>query len=260
MSSLTASDVSAHLGGRQVLDGVGLTIAPGRVTALVGPNGSGKTTLLRTCYRALPVTAGMVSLDGRDITSLRRRTLARAVGVSTQEPVSLGGVTVRESVRLGRTVTRGLFEPLAPDDAEVVDSVLARVGLTSLAERDVLALSGGERQRVSIARALAQQPEVLLLDEPTNHLDLHQQLSVLMLLRELAAGGLAVLLTLHDLRMATEYCDAMAVLHQGRVVATGAPEDVLAPGLLAEVFGVRGQVRPGPAGGRTLDVWGLADA
>ena len=204
MSTLSAHGVSARLGGRRILHGVDLTVAPGRVTALVGPNGSGKTTLLRTCYRALPSAAGMVTLDDADIASLRRRTLARAVGASTQEPVSLGGITVRESVRLGRTVTRGLLEPFGADDAAVVEDVLARVGLTELAERDVVALSGGEKQRVSIARTLAQRPEVLLLDEPTNHLDLHQQLSVLRLLRELAADGLAVLLTIHDLRMATE--------------------------------------------------------
>ncbi|KAA0918440.1 ABC transporter ATP-binding protein [Dietzia sp. ANT_WB102] len=260
MTTLTAFGVSARLGGRQVLDGVNLTVAPGRVTALVGPNGSGKTTLLRSCYRALPVSAGMVTLDDADIASLRRRSLARAVGASTQEPVSLGGITVRESVRLGRTVTRGLFEPFGGDDSAVVEAVLARVGLADLAGRDVLALSGGERQRVSIARTLAQQPDVLLLDEPTNHLDLHQQLSVLALLRELAADGLAVLLTLHDLRMATEYCDAVAVLHRGRLVATGAPEEVLDAAVLREVFGVRGEVCAGPDGRRTLDVRGLADA
>lgn len=259
MTTVSTHGVTARLGGREILGGVDLTVAPGRVTALVGPNGSGKTTLLRTCYRALPVTAGLVTVDDADITSLRRRTLARTVGVSTQEPVSLGGITVRESVRLGRTVKRRMFEPFGTDDSDVVDTVLAQVGMTALAERDVLALSGGERQRVSIARALAQQPEVLLLDEPTNHLDLHQQLSVLTLLRRLAADGLAVLLTLHDLRMATEYCDAMAVLERGRVVADGPPEKVLSPALLADVFGVRGEVRPGRAGGRTLDVWGLAD-
>jgi len=259
MTTLTAVEVSAGLGGRQILHGVDLTVAPGRVTALVGPNGSGKTTLLRTCYRALPVSAGMVTLDDADTATLRRRTLARRVGASTQEPVSLGGITVRESVRLGRTVKRGLFEPFGADDTAVVDSVLDRVGLTELAERDVLALSGGERQRVSIARALAQEPEVLLLDEPTNHLDLHQQLSVLTLLRELAAGGLAVLLTLHDLRMATEYCDAVAVLQRGRLLATGVPEEVLDAAVLREVFGVRGEVRARPDGRRTLDVVGLAD-
>ncbi|WP_206473594.1 ABC transporter ATP-binding protein [Dietzia sp. KRD202] len=260
MSTLSAHGVSARLGGRLILHGVDLTVAPGRVTALVGPNGSGKTTLLRTCYRALPSAAGMVTLDDADIASLRRRTLARAVGASTQEPVSLGGITVRESVRLGRTVTRGLLEPFGADDAAVVEDVLARVGLTELAERDVVALSGGEKQRVSIARTLAQRPEVLLLDEPTNHLDLHQQLSVLRLLRELAADGLAVLLTIHDLRMATEYCDVIAVLHRGHLVATGAPEQVLDAAVLREVFGVRGEVRAGPDGRRTLDVAGLADA
>ncbi|MCZ4541143.1 ABC transporter ATP-binding protein [Dietzia maris] len=259
MSTLSAHGVSARLGGRRILHGVDLTVAPGRVTALVGPNGSGKTTLLRTCYRALPVSAGMVSVDGADVSSLRRRTLARAVGASTQEPVSLGGITVRESVRLGRTVTRGLLEPFGADDSAVVEDVLARVGLTELAERDVVALSGGEKQRVSIARTLAQRPEVLLLDEPTNHLDLHQQLSVLLLLRELAADGLAVLLTIHDLRMATEYCDVIAVLHRGHLVATGAPEEVLDAAVLREVFGVRGEVRAGPDGRRTLDVAGLAD-
>lgn len=259
MTTLSALDVSAGLGGRQILHGVDLTVAPGRVTALVGPNGSGKTTLLRTCYRALPVSAGMVTLDDADTATLRRRTLARRVGASTQEPVSLGGITVRESVRLGRTVKRGLFDQFGTDDATVVDTVLDRVGLTQLAERDVLALSGGERQRVSIARALAQEPEVLLLDEPTNHLDLHQQLSVLTLLRELAAGGLAVLLTVHDLRMATEYCDAVAVLQGGRLVATGVPEEVLGAEVLREVFGVRGEVRARPDGRRTLDVVGLAD-
>lgn len=259
MTTLTAHDVDARLGGRQILHEVGLTVAPGRVTALVGPNGSGKTTLLRTCYRALPTSAGLVTIDDADIATLRRRALARTVGVSTQEPVSLGGITVRESVRLGRTVKRGMFESFGADDSDVVDTVLAQVGMTELAERDVLALSGGERQRVSIARALAQQPEVLLLDEPTNHLDLHQQLSVLTLLRGLAAEGLAVLLTLHDLRMATEYCDAMAVLRDGRVVADGTPEDVLDPSLLADVFGVRGEVRAGPGGRRTLEVTGLAD-
>lgn len=259
MTTLTAHNVSAQLGGQQILDGVNLTVAPGLVTALVGPNGSGKTTLLRTCYRALPVSTGLVTVDEVAVTSLRRRALARTVGASTQEPVSLGGISVRESVMLGRSVKRGLFESFGTDDATVVENLIARMGLTDLAERDILALSGGERQRVSIARALAQQPDVLLLDEPTNHLDLHQQLSVLALLRELAADGLAVLLTLHDLRMATEYCDTVAALHRGRLVATGPPEEVLDAAILREVFGVRGEVRAGPGGRRALDVWGLAD-
>lgn len=259
MSRVSADGVDARLGGRTVLNGVDLDVLPGQVLALVGPNGSGKTTLLRACYRALPVSAGAIAVDGADIARIRRRQLARTIGVSTQEPVALGGVTVRESVRLGRTVQRGWLESLRSDDAILVDRILAQVGLTELADRDVLALSGGERQRVSLARALAQQPEILLLDEPTNHLDLHQQLSVLTVLRRLAADGLAVLITLHDLRLATEYCDAMAVLHDGHVAAVGTPEDVLDSDLLERVFGVRGAVRAGHGTNRTLDIFGLAN-
>ncbi|MFL0578948.1 ABC transporter ATP-binding protein [Dietzia sp. 179-F 9C3 NHS] len=258
MSHLSATSVAARLGGHLVLDGVDLQVVPGRVTALVGPNGSGKTTLLRTCYRALPAAAGVVEVDDTDIRRLRRRSLARTVGVSTQEPATLGGITVRESVRLGRTVQRGLFESFGADDVDVVDTVLSQVGLADLADRDVLTLSGGQRQRVSIARALAQEPRILMLDEPTNHLDLHQQLSVLDLLRTLAQDGLAVLLTVHDLRLAVEYCDAMAVLSEGRLVAAGAPEEILDADLLRSVFRVRGEVTARDDGTRTLEIRGIA--
>ncbi|AXY50637.1 iron complex transport system ATP-binding protein [Rhodococcus ruber] len=260
VTCLRATGVRARLGERIVLDGVDLDVAAGRVLALVGPNGSGKTTLLRACYRAVPVGAGTITVDDRDVTDVTRRSLARLVGVGVQEPVALGGTTVRESVQLGRTARRGWLEPFGDDDRAVVEDVLGRLGLLHLADRDVLALSGGERQRVSIARALAQQPRVLLLDEPTNHLDLRHQLTVLELLRGLAADGLAVLVTLHDLRLATEYCDRMAVLNHGSVVAEGTPEDVLQPALLAEVFGVRGRVGVDGDGRRTLDVRGPVDA
>src|SRR5699024_3738133 len=136
-----------------------------------------------------------------------RRTLARRIGVSVQEPSTLGGLTVRESVRLGRTAQRGWLEAMGADDERIVDEAIAQLGLSEFARRDVAALSGGERQRVSIARALAQRPQVLLLDEPTNHLDLRHQLTVLSMLEALADDGLAVLVTLHDLRLAIEYCD-----------------------------------------------------
>jgi iron complex transport system ATP-binding protein len=260
MNHLHAHDVHARLGSRTVLHGVDLEVAPGQVLTLVGPNGSGKTTLLRTCYRALGVAAGAVTLAGDDITTLPRRRLARTIGVSVQEPTSLGGLTVRESVQLGRTPHRRWLEHFDAGDRTVVDQVLAKVGLTALADRDLLAISGGERQRVSIARALAQQPEVLLLDEPTNHLDLRHQLTILHLLRDLAADGTAILVTLHDLNMATAYSDQIAVLDHGRLVTVGTPDTVLTPELLATVFGIRGHVNATEHGRLFLDVQGLADA
>ncbi|AYA23395.1 iron complex transport system ATP-binding protein [Rhodococcus rhodochrous J3] len=258
MTRLRAFGVQARLGERTVLHGADLDVAPGEVLALVGPNGSGKTTLLRTCYRALTVTEGAIMLDDKNIHTLRRRRVARIIGVSTQEPAAFGGVTVRESVRLGRSARRGWLEPFRTEDDDAVARALTQVSLTSQADRDVTELSGGERQRVSIARALAQEPQVLLLDEPTNHLDLRHQLGMLELLRTLAADGLAVLVTLHDLRLAAEYCDRIAVLDAGRVVDAGTPEHVLTPDLLETVFGVRGRIRT-VGGRRVLDLYGLVD-
>ncbi|OZG29564.1 histidinol phosphatase [Williamsia sp. 1138] len=260
MSRLHAHAVHARLGQRTVLRGCDLEVAPGQVLALVGPNGSGKTTLLRTCYRALAVHAGSITLGDDDISALHRRDLARAIGVSVQEPASLGGLTVRESVQLGRTPHRRWLESFNDQDRSVVSDVLDKVGLTALADRDLLELSGGERQRVSIARALAQQPQVLLLDEPTNHLDLRHQLTILQLLRDLAEQGTAILVTLHDLSMATAYSDQIAVLNDGLLVAVGTPDNVLQPDLLATVFGVNAHVISNKRGRRTLDIHGLADA
>ena len=254
--SLSVVDVSANLGKREVLHGIGFDVLPGDVLGLVGPNGSGKTTALRCCYRALTPTAGTVLVDGADAHSKKRSELARTVGVGTQEPEASVGLTVRESVALGRVPHRGWFtSPTATDD-DIVSGCMERVDLLGLADRDVGALSGGERQRVAIARALAQQPRILLLDEPTNHLDLRHQLIVMNAVRDLAAEGLAIVVTVHDLRLAVEYCTSLAVLDGGSVLASGPTVDVLDDRLLAEVFGIRATVRthPRPA----IDIHGLA--
>ncbi|QNG19536.1 ABC transporter ATP-binding protein [Rhodococcus triatomae] len=255
--ALRLAGVRARLGSREVLHGIDLAASPGQVLALVGPNGSGKTTILRCAYRALAPTAGGVLVLGRDAESIGRRELARLVGTSTQEPPTSGGLTVRESVGLGRSPHRGWLDRPGEHDDDVVGRCLRQVGLSDFAHRDVQALSGGERQRVSIARALAQEPKVLLLDEPINHLDLRHQLTIMALLRDLAAGGMAVVVTMHDLRLAVEYCDALAVISDGTVVGTGDPVRVLDDRLLAEVFGIRAHVRTTPR--RTLDVLGLVD-
>lgn len=254
--SLSVRGVSASLGKREVLYGIDFEVRSGDVLGLVGPNGSGKTTALRCCYRALTPTAGTVFVDGVDAHTTARSELARAVGVGTQEPEASAGLTVRESVALGRVPHRGWFDRPTTADVDIVMDCLARVDLDDLADRDVGALSGGERQRVAIARALAQQPRILLLDEPTNHLDLRHQLIVMNAVRDLAADGLAIVVTVHDLRLAVEYCTSLAVLDAGRVVASGATADVLDDRLLADVFGIRATVRANPR--PTIDIHGLA--
>ncbi len=162
------------------------------------------------------------------------------------------GLRVAEVVALGRTPYLGAFAGPDEHDRTVVRRCLEDTGLVELADREYASLSGGERQRVNLARALAQEPELLLLDEPTNHLDVHAQLTVLGLLRELAHGGLTVLAALHDLSLAASYADHVIVLASGRVMAAGAPREVLTPALIREVWSVEAQVLEHPSTGRPL--------
>lgn len=238
-------DTRARLGSREVLHGITFAVSAGEVLGLVGPNGSGKTTALRCCYNALAPSGGIVMIGGQKSTALSRKEIARTVSASVQEPSVSAGLSVRESVALGRTPHRNWLDRTTQRDAAVVDRCIEQVGLSALASRDVCTLSGGERQRVSIARALAQEPKVLLLDEPTNHLDLRHQLIVMELLAELAAQGLAVVVTMHDLRLAVEYCDTLAVLSDGELRACGSTVSVLDESLLAEVFGINARIERG---------------
>ncbi|WP_432488781.1 ABC transporter ATP-binding protein [Kineococcus sp. SYSU DK018] len=218
-----------------VLHGVDLEAAPGRVLGLIGPNGSGKTTLLRTLHGSLRPAAGSVHVDGDDVAGLSVREVARRVAVVAQEGEGGLPLSVADVVLLGRTPHRGAFSRAGAADEGIAAAALQRVGALHLAGRAFPELSGGERQRVLIARALAQQAPNLLLDEPTNHLDVRYQHEVLALLRGL---GRTVVVVLHDLNLAAAHCDELVLLVEGRVVATGAPADVLTPQRVEAVYGV----------------------
>jgi iron complex transport system ATP-binding protein len=229
--------------GRRLLGGVTLAARPGETLGLLGPNGAGKSTLLRCLWGALAPSEGRVSIDGRDAATLPARARARLVAAVPQESPPDFGLSVREVVETGRTAhARGLFGGDAAGRA-AVDAALARMRLTALAARPFAALSGGERKRALIARALAQQPRALILDEPANHLDIRHQLEVMALLREL---GATVIVAMHDLELAARFCDRLAVLSHGRLVAEGPPEAVLTPARVAEVFAVRARIRREP--------------
>ncbi|OSZ62281.1 ABC transporter ATP-binding protein [Streptomyces pharetrae CZA14] len=231
---LDVEDVSVRAAdGARLLEDVRLAADSGAFVGLVGPNGSGKSTLLRCVYRALRPAGGVVRLGGDDVHAMDPRAAARRLAALPQESAAEFDFTVAEVVAMGRMPHTGRT---AADDRAVCAAAMERTGVAHLAGRGFPALSGGERQRVLIARALAQQPRVLVLDEPTNHLDIAHQLEVLSLVRD---NGLTVLAALHDLNLAAAYCDVLYVVAAGRVVASGPPHDVLRPGLLAEVFGVR---------------------
>ncbi|MEU5240587.1 ABC transporter ATP-binding protein [Streptomyces lydicus] len=233
---IDVEDLSVEVAGRRLVHDLTLRADSGGLVGLVGPNGSGKSTLLRCVYRALRPAAGAVRLDGADLHAMDARTGARLLAALPQEAGTEFDFTVAEVVAMGRLPhQRGSGRASAADTA-VCERALARVGAAHLAGRGFLSLSGGEKQRVLIARALAQEPKVLVLDEPTNHLDIAQQLEVLALVRD---SRLTVLTALHDLNLAAVHCDALHVIAEGRIVASGPPYEVLTPELLAEVFGVR---------------------
>jgi iron complex transport system ATP-binding protein len=245
--ALALRGLEVRLAGRPVLAGVDLALAPGELLLLAGRNGAGKTTLLRTAAGLLAPDRGTVELAGRPLASLGRREVARQVACVAQETALPFPFTAGQLVLLGRTPHLGLLAFESRADVAVAERALARLGLSGLADRSVLELSGGERQLVQLARGLAQEAPVLLLDEPTAHLDLAHRALVLGCLRDLAAEGRALLVVSHDL-FAAGFANRVALLAEGRILAAGAPLDVIRPDLLRAAFGVETEVIATPAG------------
>ncbi|WP_047867682.1 ABC transporter ATP-binding protein [Nocardiopsis sp. RV163] len=243
MTALEANGVTWSVDRTRILDGVSIRARSDEVLAVLGPNGAGKTSLLRILAGLRRPDAGTVLLGGEPVRSLPRRAVARRVAIVEQSPEVHTDITVDDAVALGRTPYRGTFAGLDGADRAAIERALALTGMRAYRSRSWRTLSGGERQRAQLARALAQQPEVIVLDEPTNHLDIRYQLDVLALLRSL---DMTVVTALHDLNLAARYCDRVAVLHAGRIAATGAPAAVLTPGLVRSVYGVQAVVDTSP--------------
>ncbi|MCO4698225.1 ABC transporter ATP-binding protein [Streptomyces sp. RO-S4] len=249
---LSASGVTVAYDGTDVVHDAELTLRPGEVTVLVGPNGSGKSTLLRTVARLQRPRRATLTIDnGTDALALGPREFARRVALLLQGRPTPSGLSVRDVVEFGRYPHRGRWGGTDPGGRAAVDRALALTGVTELADRGAEHLSGGQLQRVWLAGCLAQETGVLLLDEPTTYLDLRYQVELLDLVRELADDqGIAVGVVLHDLDQAAAVADRVVLLAAGRVVAEGAPEDVLTPERLTEVYGIRIEVDTDPLTGR----------
>jgi iron complex transport system ATP-binding protein len=226
---------------RIIVDDVAFSVGTGEVLGLVGPNGSGKSSLLRCLAGLRKPGRGTVRYDGADISSWDSLRIARRVAFVDQYAVTESDLLVADVVALGRTPFHANWRGHDHRDNAVVNAALDRMGLTELRARPWKTLSGGERQRTHIARALAQEPSAILLDEPTNHLDIRHQLD---LMRLLAAAEWTAVVVLHDLSLAARFCDRLALMDQGRVVASGVPLDVLTPARVQDVFGVEADVGP----------------
>jgi iron complex transport system ATP-binding protein len=246
---LHASDVSFAYPSRrgsppQVVRGVSVRIERGSLTGLLGPNGCGKTTLLKLLAGVLAPDRGSVSIDGRPMTSLTRRDIARRVAIVPQETHPAFDYTVMEMVLMGRHPHLGLFQLEGPSDIGIARRALAATGTEHLAGRAFMTLSGGEKQRVVIAAALAQSPDVLLLDEPTASLDLHYQLEIAALLAQLnQKQAVTMVLATHDLNLAASLCRTLVLLRDGEVLDHGATGDVLTTAAVRALYGVEADVR-----------------
>lgn len=225
--------------GRLALEGISLTVSRGELCAVLGPNGAGKSTLVRVISGALPPVAGEALLLGEPLRALDRRAIARRLAVVPQAQPPPLGFTVREVVLMGRAPHQGAWMRASPRDDEAVQRALAACELEGLADRPVAELSGGEQRRAAIARALAQveEGEVLVLDEPGAHLDVRHSIDLYEVVRrEVAERRLACVAVLHDLNAAAQYADRVALLKEGRLLASGTVEEVMTYRRLKEAF------------------------
>jgi iron complex transport system ATP-binding protein len=254
-SRLEAADVSLGYGERTVVDGLSMRVPGGQVTAIVGANACGKSTLLRGMARLLRPRAGAVLLDGTAIHRLPTRAVARTVALLPQTPLTPEGVTVADLVSRGRYPHQGTFRRWGAADERAVVEALTLTDTVDLAGRVVDELSGGQRQRVWIAMALAQGTDLLLLDEPTTYLDVAHQVEMLDLLADLNRHrGTTIVMVLHDLNLAARYAGNLVAMCDGRVVAEGAPAQVVTEDTVRQVFGLESRVIPDPVSGTPLVV------
>ncbi len=242
MNDVVLRDVGIAYESEVVVSGLDLIISSGEWLALIGPNGAGKTTILRAIARLVPYQ-GEIRIGGQAVADMSGRELARLVAMVMQEPHMPEGMSVSQYVLLGRSPHLAYFGKEGHRDQRVVAEILERLALERLAARPLDHLSGGERQRAAIARALAQQAPVLLVDEPTSSLDVGRQQEVLELIDGLRTEqGLTVIAAMHDLTLAGQYASRLLLLSGGRIVAHGAPPEVLTEPLIAEHYGARVRV------------------
>lgn len=247
---LVASNLQLAYQSRVVVEDASLGLARGEVLALVGPNGSGKSTLLRALARLHRPDSGQLNVDGIISEELTPRAFARLVTLLPQSRPMPGGVSVRDIVGYGRHPHRSRWGGADAGAEQAITRAMEMTGVAGMAERSADQLSGGELQRVWLATCLAQDTNVLLLDEPTSHLDLRYQMEILDLVRDLADHhDVAVGIVLHDLNQAAALADQLALIHLGKLVASGKPEEVLTPKHLTDVYGIPVAVAPDPITG-----------
>ncbi|WP_157230941.1 ABC transporter ATP-binding protein [Kiloniella laminariae] len=240
-TAISLNNVTLGYNSQPVVQDLSLSLQQGKVNILIGPNGCGKSTLLRAMAGLLKPARGSAVLQGKELHSWQRRTLARALSFLPQAPEVPENMTIGQLVEQGRFAHRGLISALTGEDRDAVSWALEQTGLLEYRDRSMRTVSGGERQRAWIATALAQQASILLLDEPTTYLDLGHQLEVLELLQELSmTQGLTIALSLHEINHALMFADSLTLLAKGKLLYSGPPQELVTSGLIESVFAIQG--------------------
>ena len=243
--NIQTDNVKVSFGQKSILQDISLSIRDKEFVGIIGPNGSGKSTFLKCLYRVLQPNNGKIFFDGTEMSSLSHRDTALKMAVVAQHSTVNFDFSVLEMVLMGRSPYKGLLDRDQIDDYEIARHALAQVGLSDFESRNFNTLSGGEQQRVILARALAQRTECLVLDEPTNHLDIKYQLELMTIVKRLDA---TVVSAIHDLNLASMYCDRLIALKDGSVVCTGTPHEVLTEETIRHIYGVSAAVQTLPNG------------
>ncbi|HJJ31502.1 MAG TPA: ABC transporter ATP-binding protein [Methanocorpusculum sp.] len=249
MNSISAEHITTGYADRTIIDDLTLAVEKGGFLGIIGVNGCGKTTLLRSMTRILKPNTGVVYVDGREIESYNAKDFARIVGCVNQMNDAAFEFSVKDVVMMGRHPYLGRLRPISAEDFRIADEAMSYTHVLHLKDRLITELSGGERQRVLIAKTIAQQPEILLLDEPTNHLDISHQIEILQLLKSLTPK-ITVVCVLHDLNLASCFCDTLVLMDKGKIIAAGTPSEVLTPKRIYDTFSVKMMVSPHPVTGK----------
>ncbi|MBE6063798.1 ABC transporter ATP-binding protein [Clostridium cochlearium] len=240
---LEIENLDYEIENKKICDKIKLQVNKGEFVGIIGPNGSGKSTLLKNIYKVLKPKGGTIYLNSKDLIKSSNREAAEEMSIVAQENNVGFDFSVKEIVLMGRYPSKKLFEGSNSQDIQIVRDALEKVGMESMEKKSFSKLSGGEKQRILIARAIAQDTEFMILDEPTNHLDIGCQIKILKLLRTLKK---TILISLHDLNMAAEYCDRIYAIKDGKIVDSGTPKQVLKPELIKELYKVDAYIQTDP--------------
>ena len=243
MIKIKVENLKFSIDKKEILKDISFEVPKGSFVGIIGPNGCGKSTLLKNIYRLYKPNSGRIILDNKDLSKMKDKDCAKEIAVLAQESNSQFDFTVEQIVKMGRYPYKSVFEDYSKSDIQMVKEMLEKVGLNNYSDRSFSNLSGGEKQRTLIARALVQNTDFLILDEPTNHLDIGYQIQLMDLIKSL---NITTLSAIHDMNLASMYCDYLIVMKDGQIRDFGKVKDVINSNMLKEIFGVNAYVGVNP--------------